>query len=146
MDDFHPDTSFDTINSEHLFQTHQTEDFQISSSLTGTAMKLSERQQRLTTHSDMNQIASLNKVDLDESLIESELKKISKNLNTFTVDHFNTLRQQIQRYGFHHAAQKAKKDFNLITVESATTLMSVGREDHIGGSHLNKQEELKVQN
>jgi adenylate cyclase class IV len=41
------------------------------------------------------------------------------------VEHFNTLRQQIQALGFSKAANKAKRDFNLITSESTTTLNSV---------------------
>jgi hypothetical protein len=48
------------------------------------------------------------KKDLDDSLIERELKKISENLNTFTVEHFNQLRDHIQNLGFARAANQAK--------------------------------------
>jgi len=48
------------------------------------------------------------KKDLDDSLIERELKKISENLNTFTVEHFNQLRDHIQNLGFAKAANQAK--------------------------------------
>jgi hypothetical protein len=57
-------------------------------------------------------------------LIERELKKISENLNTFTVEHFNQLRDHIQNLGFARAANQAKQDFNLVTAESSHTLMS----------------------
>ncbi len=40
----------------------------------------------------------------DDSIIERELKKISSNLNTFTVEHFNHLREHIQKLGFSNAA------------------------------------------
>ena len=41
-------------------------------------------------------------------MIERELKKISENLNTFTVEHFNQLRDHIQNMGFARAANQAK--------------------------------------
>ena len=62
-------------------------------------------------------------------MIEKELLKISQNLNTFTVEHFNQLRDHIQAAGFQSAAQKAKVNFNLITEESINTLITTFNKD-----------------
>ena len=115
MDEYNHDTSFDTLTSDHLFMTQTEDQFPLSNS------KQQNNPYLLSKPSD---------VGVDDSLIEKELKKINQNLNTFTVEHFNELRQQIQNVGFNNAAQKAKRDFNLITAESTNTLMSIKEEDN----------------
>lgn len=57
---------------------------------------------------------------MEDSQIEQELKKINKNLNTFTIEHFNKLRSQISQVGFDRAFKNAKKEFNLVTDNSST--------------------------
>ena len=76
MDEFQNDTSFDTLNSENLFLTYTEDQFGISKT--------------------NGNVLSKNTSEVgDDSMIEHELKKINQNLNTFTVEHFNNLRQQI---------------------------------------------------
>jgi len=65
----------------------------------------------------------------EEKGIESELKIIDKNLNTFTVDNFNQLRSNIEDVGFNKAARDAKKDYHLIVTESNSTITSMKDED-----------------
>eukprot|EP00347_Sterkiella_histriomuscorum_P007995 403346770 len=115
MDEFNNDTSFDTLTSDRLFQTQTEDNFPLSS--TRQANRLSKQ-----TSDDHNL--------QNDSIIETELKKINKNLNTFTVEHFNNLRDQIQKVGFYQASQKAKREFNLITAESINTMMSIKDEDN----------------
>lgn len=71
------------------------------------------------------QLLSPSQVPVDEeNFIDRELKKISSNLQTFTVDHFNQLRSHIESIGFQKAANKAVKEFNLATIESYQTVNS----------------------
>jgi hypothetical protein len=78
----------------------------------------------------------------DDSMIENELKKINKNLNTFTVEHFNNLRSHIQDLGFVNASHKAKKEFNLVTAESLNTIITMKDDDN----EFSITEESKIQN
>lgn len=80
MDEFHHDTSFDTLNTDHLFVTVTNTD---------TDLPMSKQQQ-------ISSYRKLNKYEVhDDAMIEKELKQINQNLNTFTVEHFNSLRQNI---------------------------------------------------
>lgn len=125
MDDFQHDTSFDTLNTDNLFVTGTDHD--ITPSL----------QQQISSYRKMTKYD----ITADDAMIEKELKQINKNLNTFTVEHFNNLRLNIQKIGFQNAAHKAKRDFNLITAESTTTLMSIKEEDN----EVTQTEESRMQ-
>ncbi|CDW84371.1 UNKNOWN [Stylonychia lemnae] len=128
MDEFNNETSFDTLTSERLFQTCTEDQFPLT-----TQRQISNKHSKVQMEQPKNN---------DDSLIEQELKKISKNLNTFTVEHFNNLRAQIQKIGFLNASQKAKRDFNLITAESLNTLISARDEDN----EISITEESRIQN
>ena len=78
--------------------------------------------------SQLNATKKIEHYGEEENIIENELLKIDKNLNTFTVDNFNKLRDMIQTTGFNDAAQVAKKDYNLVT-ESNSTIMSLKDEE-----------------
>ena len=80
MDEFNNDTSFDTLTSDQLFLTCTEDHFPVGQAPTHRILQRPSKQHQ----EEFNHC--------EDSIIESELKKINNNLNTFTVEHFNILR------------------------------------------------------